>query len=207
MIKNTFKALLVMFTVLTLSACGDSNAPQSGKHYTQLPNDLSHLDLAPVTEVFALTCGHCRGMEKLIPELEKLIEQDIEKVHVTFNQSAQVSAMFYYAAEMQLGKAPDEEMLEELFSAVQMNDATMTEQQSLITKAFTKRGLKSPYALDKLDMKKLNRYFDLADEVTNKGQINSVPTFIVAGKYEIRTEGHESLEELAKTINYLLADK
>ena len=43
----------------------------------------------------------------------------------------------------------------------------------------------------------------VAEDITEKGQINSVPTFIVNGKYMVLTSGHKDVEDIAKTINYL----
>lgn len=204
MIKNSVKAFLVVFALLLTAACSDNDTPQLGKHYSQLPADLSSLDLAPVTEIFSLTCGHCRNMEKMIPAIEEQIHQDIGKVHVTFNQSAEVSALIYYSAVMQLDEKMSPDLLEALFAAVQMQDVTMTEQQKAIEEVFTSRNLKSPYKMGESDIDELNKLVTVADQVTREGQINSVPTFIVAGKYQIITEGHQSIEEVAKTINYLL---
>lgn len=204
MIKNPVKAFLVLVTLMLTVACSDSDTPELGKQYSQLPADLSKLDLAPVTEIFSLTCGHCRNMETMLPAIESNIHQEVGKVHVTFNQNSQVAALIYYSAVLQLGEKPDAELLEALFAAVQMRDVTMTQQQQAIEEAFTSRGLKSPYKMDNKDMEELNKLVTVADQVTQDAQINSVPTFIVGGKYQIITEGHESIEDLAKTMNYLL---
>ncbi|MDG3085671.1 thioredoxin domain-containing protein [Vibrio hannami] len=204
MIKKSLKAFVVLVALVLTVACSKNDVPELGKQYSQLPADLSQYNLSPVTEIFSLTCGHCRNMEQMIPEIEKQINQEVGKVHVTFNQSAQVAALIYYSAVMQLDGKPDEALLESLFATVQMQDVTMSEQQQAIEEAFTSRNLKSPYKMDETEFKELNKLVTIADRVTKDGQINSVPTFIVGGKYQIITEGHESIEDLAKTMNYLL---
>ncbi|WED24466.1 thioredoxin domain-containing protein [Vibrio sp. JC009] len=208
MLKVIFKSLIVILAVFSTVACSDSsNAPSEGKQYSVLPKDLSHLNLSPVTEIFSLTCGHCRNMEHMLPEIEKLTNQEVGKVHVTFNQSAQVTALFYYAAVMQLNKTPDAQMMDELFSAIQMQDSTMTDQKAAVENAFISRDLKSPYKMDQTELDALSQLISTADTVTQDGEINAVPTFIIKGKYQIITEGHQSLEEMAATINYLLNQK
>lgn len=217
MLNNSYKTFLLVCLSLFISACSEptteqiqvdskvESKPEAGKQYRSLDNDLSDLNLAPITEVFSLTCGHCRNMEKALPEIEALTEQKIGKVHVTFNQSAQVSAMLYYAAEMQLNKQPDHGFTEQLFALIQQHDGTMDERKTAIEKVFTDRQLITPYQLNEQQINKLTEYLDLASTVTEKGHINAVPSFIIKGKYMLITEGHKDIKDLANTINYLLS--
>lgn len=201
--KKILSLILVAFMTI-LAGCSENSTPKEGEQYQKLATNLSTYRLPPVTEVFSLNCGHCRKMEEVIPQLESLTNQSIGKVHVTFNQSAQVAAMIYYTAEMQLGGQPDHDMMNELFSAVQMGDgATMTEKQQAIESVFHSRNLKSPYELEEAQQEQLFRAMQIADEITTKGQINGVPTFIVNGKYMVMTSGHQDAEGIADTINYL----
>lgn len=201
------KKLIALFAIsitTLLVGCSDSNVPQEGKQYQQLPVNLATFRLPQVTEVFSLNCGHCRKMEAAIPQLEDLTKQSIGKIHVTFNESAQIGAMIYYSAEMQLGKKPDHELMNELFTAVQMGDgATLSDKKAAIDKAFQSRGLVSPYDLNEQQQEQLFQAMSLAQDITEKGQINSVPTFIVNGKYMVLTTGHQDIEGIANTINYL----
>ncbi|KOO04418.1 thiol:disulfide interchange protein DsbA/DsbL [Vibrio nereis] len=201
--KKILSLILVAFITI-LAGCSENSTPKEGEQYQKLTTNLSTYRLPPVTEVFSLNCGHCRKMEEVIPQLESLTNQSIGKVHVTFNQSAQVAAMIYYTAEMQLGGQPDHDMMNELFSAVQMGDgATITEKQQAIESVFHSRNLKSPYELEEAQQEQLFRAMQIADEITTKGQINGVPTFIVSGKYMVMTSGHQDAEGIADTINYL----
>lgn len=198
----TFFALLTML----LAGCSQSDSPVEGKQYKALPVNLATYRLPQLVEVFSLSCGHCRKMEEALPTIEQLTNQSIGKIHVTFNEGAQISAMIYYAAEMQLGKKPDSEMMAELFSAVQMGPESTGEQKKVaIDAAFQDRGLTSPYDFTEVQQQQLFSAIQLADEITSKAQINGVPTFIVNSKYEIITSGHQSVEEIANTINYLIS--
>ncbi|ERB63798.1 thiol:disulfide interchange protein DsbA/DsbL [Vibrio coralliilyticus OCN008] len=201
--KKIMTLLTIAFAAL-LAGCADSDVPQEGEHFQKLPVNLSTFRLPQVTEVFSLNCGHCKKMESVLPQLEELTKQNIGKIHVTFNESAQVGAMIYYTAEMQLGKKPEPSMMDELFTAAQMGDgATMAEKKQAIDDAFHSRGLISPYELKEDQQKQLFRAMQVAEDITEKGQINSVPTFIVNGKYMVLTSGHKDVEDIAKTINYL----
>lgn len=204
LINITKSFLLVVFTLFTV-ACSDNSTPEIGKQYSVLPNDLSSLKLAPITEVFSLTCGHCRNMEASLPEIESLTNQKIGKVHVTFNQSAQVSAMLYYAAVMQLDKQPDHELMAALFEVVQQQEGTMEQKQARIEEVFESRGLISPYNFDNSHVSDMEQHLTFADELSRKADINSVPSFIINGKYLLISEGHKDIPDLAATINYLLS--
>lgn len=205
MLKHFKTITLLAVTTLFVAGCSDSDTPKKGEQYQQLPTTLTQSDIKPVTEVFSLTCGHCRNMEASIPELEQLTQQDIAKVHVTFNDQAQVAALIYYAAVMQLNHKPDEEMMKDLFAAVQMGEgSTMTQQQQAIEQAFTSRHMISPYSFDALQQKALFRDLSQAMEISKQGNFNAVPTFIVNGKYEVLVAGHEDIKDIAHTINFLL---
>lgn len=206
MYKKALSSIFVLCATLIMSACSDTNSPQLGKHFSQLPSDLSTFELSPITEVFSLTCGHCRNMEQYLPEIEKLTNQKIEKIHVTFNQSAHVSAMFYYTAEMQLNAQPDHKMLDNLFAAIQKRDISDEERQIMMEKVYTERGLISPYKLTKAQSAKMLKYVAKADKFTTAAEINSVPSFIIKGKYLLNTDEHKDIQELADTINFILSD-
>ncbi|KLN63714.1 MULTISPECIES: thiol:disulfide interchange protein DsbA/DsbL [Vibrio] len=198
-------SFLIIVVAALIVGCSDNSQPVEGKQYQQLPTNLSTFKLPQVTEVFSLNCGHCRQMENEIPEIEKLTGQSIGKVHVTFNESAQIGAMIYYAAEMQLGNKPDHTMMSEMFTAIQMGDgATPAEKKAALDLVFHSRDLISPYDFNEEQQQQLFAAMQIADDITTKGQINAVPTFIVNGKYQIMTSGHQDVAGIASTINFLL---
>lgn len=206
MLKKFLKGFAFIAAVSVLYGCDNGNSqPQQGKQYQILPVSLQEHQLSPVTEAFSLTCGHCRSMEEFVPQIESLTEHNVDKMHVTFNKSAQISAMIFYAAVMQMEATPDKAFMAELFAAVQMGpEATAQERQAAVEKTFASRNLTSPYQLDKAQQKELLDYIEKAETITSRGQINSVPMFIVNGKYQVITSGHDSVESMANTINYLL---
>ncbi|WGV97963.1 thiol:disulfide interchange protein DsbA/DsbL [Vibrio sp. YMD68] len=204
--KKTSSLFVIAFiAIISLVGCSENSTPTEGKQFAYLPVNLSEYGLSPVTEVFSLTCGHCRKMEAVIPELETAIGQSIGKIHVTFNESAQIAAMIYYSAQLQLNATPDHAMMDELFAAVQLGEgATLEERKLAIDSAFESRNLVSPYDLGEEMQKELFKRLEFSQDVSVKGQINSVPTFIVSGKYIILTQGHSDVQSIANTINYLV---
>ncbi|WP_117233920.1 thiol:disulfide interchange protein DsbA/DsbL [Vibrio maerlii] len=205
MFKKILAPLMAILTALVLAGCGD-NTPKEGTHYKKVPVDLSEYNMSPITEVFSLTCGHCRSMEKVIPELETLTGESIDKLHVTFNKNAHIAAMIYYTAVMQLDGKPTPEMMEELFAAIQMqqDDTSITTQQEMISNVFDAAGLTNPYKIDTEMQEELFKMVDQAKEISTRAQINAVPTFVINGKYEIITSGHTDVASMAETMTFLL---
>jgi protein-disulfide isomerase len=204
--KTLLKTTCILFlNILFLSACSESETPTVGQQYALLPEELHADSLAPVTEVFSLTCGHCRKMENFIPLIAEGAGVDIGKMHVTFNQSAYTSAMFYYAAEMQIGGVPDHTFMGELFAAIQMeSDATEQQRKTAMEKTFTSRGLISPYQFDEQQKQQVTAKVEQAQRLSQLSAINAVPTFIVNGRYQIIVGGHSDPKQIAQTISYLL---
>ncbi|MCG7497237.1 thiol:disulfide interchange protein DsbA/DsbL [Vibrio sp. Of7-15] len=204
--KLIFKTVCsTFFAALLLVGCSENTQPQEGGKYTTLPAPLTQSTIQPVTEVFSLSCGHCRSMEDFIPDIKAFTNTDIDKLHVTFNESAQISALIYYSAVMQLNHNPDATFMEDLFSVVQDHgDKTPKEQRAILEKAFNDRKLLSPYQFDEIQQKALFEMLKQAEATSVAANISSVPTFIVNGKYQVQVSAHENPQDIANTITYLL---
>ena len=199
-------SLFAIIAVCLLMACSDNNVPQEGKQYVILPTSLEDATLLPVTEVFSLTCSHCRNMEAVLPQISTETGAEIGKLHITFNPSAQVAAMFYYAAEMQLGKNPDHLFMDQLFAAIQMGgDTTQADKQAAIEKVFTSFKLVSPYQYNEQQNETMLAKVKIAERLSTQSAINSVPTFIVNGRYQVIVSEHKDQTQIANTIRYLLS--
>ena len=196
---------IVLAGALLLIACSDSSLPQAGEQYVTLPTQLSDNNLTPVTEVFSLTCGHCRNIENFLPQISKLSGTDIGKLHITFNQAADNAALLYYAAEIQLGGMSDHTFMEELFAVIQTpEDMSSAQQQQAITQAFSARNLSSPLHFNQQQNEQLTAKMAQVRRLSKQSAINAVPTFIVNGRYQVLVSGHDSAKEIAATIRYLL---
>ncbi|WP_028865463.1 thiol:disulfide interchange protein DsbA/DsbL [Psychromonas aquimarina] len=196
---------ILLSSVLFLAACSESSIPEEGKQYVQLPENLQDQDLAPVTEVFSLGCGHCRKMEEFIPVISENADAEIGKMHIVFNQSAQFAAMFYYAAEMQLKAVPDHAFMEDLFAAMQMSkESSAEEKTTAMSEAFTSRGLVSPFDYNEQQSAELIAKVEEISQLSQRSKIDAVPTFVVNGRYQVLVAGHKDPAKIAETISYLL---
>ncbi|MGF1704128.1 thiol:disulfide interchange protein DsbA/DsbL [Photobacterium makurazakiensis] len=200
--------LIIRFTTLAalalaLIGCGDSTTPQEGVNYTVVPNPTENA--ANVVEVFSLGCGHCRNMETMLPEIKKMAEVDIDQVHVTFNESAQIAAYIYYTAAIQMDGKPSPEMKEALFAYVQDSAHDMTDEarQAKLGEIFGEFGITSPFEITDEQKQAVYEQLQAANDLVVNAEINSVPAFLVQGKYLVENSAHENLEDLAGTIRYL----
>jgi len=204
--KSPIKVRLTLFfSALFLLACSEQTIPKEGEQYTTLTQPLDSQSVAPVSEIFSLTCGHCRNMEHFLEEISAEAGADMGKMHITFNESAQAAALIYYAAEMQLGKIPDSAFMDELFAAMLMpQGSSEAEKQQAIANAFSSRDLLSPDKLSQQQDQDLRHKVANIERLSTQSGINSVPTFLVNGRYQVIVAGHSNPKQIANTIGYLL---
>ncbi|OEE58528.1 thiol-disulfide isomerase [Enterovibrio norvegicus FF-454] len=196
--------LLPLFAAVALTACSD-DSPSTSEKYSTLDVPVQVANLPVVTEVFSLSCGHCRSMESAIPAIEAAADVNIGKAHVTFNESATFSALIYYAAVTQTEGKPSEELVEALFKYVQEGQTDDAEEnKAQLGKVFKEFGLTSPYDLNETQQAELFSALERADEITTEAGIVSVPTFLVNGKYIVNTSAHDSADDLAATLKMLM---
>jgi hypothetical protein len=197
--------LILLCSLLFLAGCSEADVPKEGDKYVTIPTPITDSGMGEVTEVFSLVCGHCRKMEQQIPAIEAITKVKTDKVHVVFNESAQLAAIIYYTAAIQSdGGVPDEALMSELFTAVQDSEAFMTKAfQPVLEKIFSSRGLVSPYMLDEQSRERVFSKLKFSESLTEQSQLQSVPAFIVKGTYLVQSSNHKDIEDIANTINYL----
>lgn len=196
----------VLFSFVFLAACQPKQDPQQDKQYSELQPAKQPLHLNAVTYVFSLTCSACRDMQSQIPTLEKLTKQHFGSLPLTADNPSQVAAVFYYAAAMQSQHEPSAELIQNLYQELlQSKGRTLTEQQNAIEQVFNHENLVSPYQFDSMQQKVLSRELDHAIAINQSLALGSAPSFIVRGKYLVHVNQHESIDQLADTINYLLS--
>ncbi|MGF1723974.1 thiol:disulfide interchange protein DsbA/DsbL [Photobacterium nomapromontoriensis] len=189
--------------LVALTGCSENDIPKEGVKYTVVPTPTANI--ANVVEVFSLGCGHCRNMETMLPEIEKLANVDVHQVHVTFNESAQLAAYIYYTAAIQMDGKPSQALVEALFAYVQDESAQLDEEQrqTKLKQIFDQYHLVSPFELNDAQRKQVYQQLTEANTIETNAHITSVPSFLVQGKYLVQSSAHESLKDLANTIKYL----
>lgn len=202
--KNFFKPFLVaasMLMVATGSHAADN--PKQGEHYTLLPNQITN---APqVMEVFSFGCGHCRTMETLVPEMEKITNTKISKVHATFDRGSQMLAFMYYTGVIQSEGKPNAKFMDDLFGYIQEpSKASEQERKTQLENIYKNNGMKTPYELTEEEQKSVVAKMEYADGIMRSSELNAIPAFIIKGKYLINMGAHSSIEDITGTMSSLL---
>ncbi len=207
-----FRRLLPLLSFVFITACSeapDTHAQHNQNHlkekYTTLNTPIAMENTPNVMEIFSLTCGHCRSMEKEIPKIEAASNQTIKKVHATFNENASFAAFIFYSAMIQTDNNPPKALIDDLFKYVQEEQTSSPEMnRSILLNIFDKYGLRSPANLDGHQQEALFAAIENANDITLMSEITSVPSFVVKGKYVINTAAHDSAKDIANTINELI---
>ena len=202
--KFFIKVLLPIIAILTLTACSDDiTLPTEGKQYSVIPTPMQ--EERAVVEIFSLACDHCRAMEDVIPTLEEMTELEFGKEHVTFNESAQRGAYLYYTAQIQMPTVPEQALVKDMFAFMQDSsvDQTAEDKRKQLVKLYANYDLTNPMALDDSENEKVYQQMVAAEAFVANTGLSSVPAFLVKGKYLVDASSHDTIEELAETINYL----
>jgi predicted DsbA family dithiol-disulfide isomerase len=207
-----FRHLFPLLSLVFISACSEAPDDHAHSHseekYTTLSTPIAMENTPDVMEIFSLTCGHCRSMEKELPKIEAASNQKITQSHATFNENASFAAFIFYTAMIQTDNNPPKALIDDLFKYVQEEQTDSPEMnKSILLNIFHKYGLISPTNLNESQKEALFTAMEKANDITRMSEITSVPSFVVKGKYVINTAAHKSATDIANTINELMNKK
>ncbi len=165
-------------------------------------------NLPDVVEIFTLSCQHCRNMEKLIEKLNIKIDKTVYKIHGVYNEKTFKEAYLYYSATTQLTakKQSLQESTAQLYELVQQQFPllTLSEQTHLVTNFFIEKGITTPLDFTKKQHLTMIAMTKKSQDLVGELKINSVPAILIKGKYLVKLNRHKDVDDLAKTVNYLL---
>ncbi|GAL03384.1 thiol-disulfide isomerase [Photobacterium aphoticum] len=89
----------------------------------------------------------------------------------------------------------------------QSADMSEEDRQAKLNEIFAQYGLISPYSLSEAQREQVFKLLTESRELETNAEITSVPSFLIQGKYLVNNAEHDSLEDLANTIQYLSQKK
>lgn len=213
-IVTSFVALLLstVFAALSLSAQASVLLYEEGKHYAVVSKTLS--SKPNVTEYFSFYCPHCYKFEFVAKEIEKGLPDSVkfQKSHVDFMRSATpetqqaLSRALVAADKLDVGH----KMIEAIFAHIH-KDRKPFSGEADIRKLFVENGVdgkKFDNAMKSFSVKGAANKMKKAQSDFAFGRgINSVPTFVVNGKYQLLAAELKSMEDYQNLVNYLLEKK
>lgn len=207
------KKLLVAFlAIITFPFAANAAKFEEGKHYQVIPGQATKKP--EVREYFSYYCPACRGFEAFLPEIEKVLPAGtpLKKTHVDFMPAAGSEVQFMLTKGMIIAQKAgiEKEFNAKAFSYIQTERKTVTSLDD-VKKIFVaaggdaamfEKGLKS-FSL----MSQIKRDKKVQDKLSAGRYVNSVPTFVVNGKYSINARALDQqnfVEEYKSLIAYLL---
>ncbi|UJF17737.1 thiol:disulfide interchange protein DsbA/DsbL [Vibrio sp. SS-MA-C1-2] len=216
--KKFIKGVLLLAALFSVSV--SASEFKEGVHYQVFP--VQKTKTPTVTEYFSFYCGNCYNMEtRYLPLIKPELDKDISfnQKHVDYAQNQTSKAVVEAFAIMQeMGIEDDARLKEVMFEAMGGNHdhhsapkgheekgpsvATLQDIKTILVAngvdaASFDKAAKSPVVAEKVAK---------WDKEQSYYRINSIPTFVVNGKYKIIFKNLKTVEQLTDLMNYL-ADK
>lgn len=203
--KKLVIALVLSFTTV-LSACAQVELWQEGTHYEVIADKASAKP--NLTEYFSFWCPACNAYEPLVAEFKKNLPEGVKfkKVHVNFMPQATPDVQELATRAMLIGRAMKEE---EKYNGAIFN--YIHKQRGKISNFNDLRNIFIVNGADEKQFDKLASSFGMQNlENRNRKAIedyrehlNSVPTFIVNGKYKVKFTRDMQPKDMIDLINWL----
>ncbi|WP_199609926.1 thiol:disulfide interchange protein DsbA/DsbL [Flocculibacter collagenilyticus] len=184
------KLITLIFITLLLPLTACAKQFEEGTHYTTFEGMES--SKPEVKEYFSFYCPHCFNFEPLVKSIKGNLPEGVkfEKSHVDFLRAASPEIQHALTRAMVVAKhlKMEDKLNKAIFEYIHKQRAPFTSEKD-IRNLFVLQGVDGE-KFDKL-MKsfpvkgKANAMKKSQDELTRRGVLTSVPTFIVNGKYKI----------------------
>ena len=177
---------------------------QEGRHYETLEKPFPTRDSSKVEviEFFWLSCGHCYNLEGYVSVWEKTLPNDVDfyRSHITWHAEAETQARLMYTARA-LGI--EEEAIAGAFYAIHRERQLMTGQSELES-FFRGLGVSTEKYRAISSSFGVNNAVSQANKRMRNYKLQSVPSFIVNGKFKVAAIQGQSTEELIEVVEYLV---
>lgn len=200
------KILLVSFAALGLNA--PAWAATEGVDYEVLPKAIPQLqkDKVEVLEFFAYTCIHCKNLDPIILKHSKTFAKDtyFRTEHVVWDPHSHLNLARLSAAVNESGEKyrANPAIFNAMFNdnKIDLNDPATTAQWLATQTSFNGKKVLDAYNSfsNQAQAKQMADY-------TEEYQIQSTPTIIVGGKYQVKFDKNKGFEAGMVTVDELIA--
>lgn len=199
-----FSLVILLVTMSSVSA----NEYKEGEHYVKVAN--LPVEGPEVREFFSFYCGHCYRFEYMAKSITKNLPSDATfvKNHVDFlpGASRKMQALMTKALIVAESMAMTEENIDALFKYIHVHRAVPTSQKD-IRNVFVLNGADGEKFDQLMSSKEVellaDKMFEFQNTLFKSGDLSSVPTVIVNGKYKIDIH-HLDKQNLEQDYNNLV---
>ena len=203
--KLTFVVCAILFSLLNIASAAVFS---EGKHYKRVASPLKVKNpdgLINVSEVFWYGCPHCFSV--MLPEKQWLKTNPkgvfYQRIAAPFGGRWTPAAKFYFASDL-LGVV--DEVHEPFFNAIHRYDQKrILFDKSAMIEFVARLGIDADKFERALDSFAVDQKIRTARKSLSQIGINSVPTYIVAGKYLVEPSALANYAELFGVIEFLVA--
>lgn len=185
-----------------------ATAYEEGKHYQRLPIpvDTRNPDQVEVVEVFSYGCIHCKNFQPAVDAWREGIPEhvDFQRMPATFNESWEVLAQLFYAAEA-LGVT--EQVHGPIFEAIHDRGVNLT-QPDLMAELFEREA-----GIEPEQFHQVFNSFSVRSRVQQahaRGvayRLSGTPTMIVDGRYRVDGRMAGGNAEMLSVVDHLVAQR
>lgn len=200
---------------IVLARADDISAPRDwkfkeGQHFNRLvPTQptVGGADKIEVAEIFMYSCPHCYDLEGYINQWDKDRDPNIRLVRIPaiFNQLAMVHAQLYYTEEYltKSGKLKDQLAFRTMVFEEYHRRGNRLTSETAIQRLFARAGVSEDDFKRTWSSFEVNQALRVAQDLTRRYGVASVPMIIVNGKYRTDTASAGSYPTLIEVIDEL----
>lgn len=196
--KKVFTLLIGLFLLPLSIQAADF---KEGTHYTVISQTVT--EKPEVLEFFSFYCPHCFKFEPLIKTLKQNLPQEIKikKNHVNFLGKEMGAKLTHaYAAAELLGIEDTVSTI--IFNRLHTQRKAIVSDQDIID-IFVQAGATEAEAKSAMVSFPVNGIAAQMKRNTESYKIRGVPTLIVNGKYQVKSNSVKSEKEFVALVNYL----
>jgi len=185
---------------------------KEGEHYTRMvptQGTVGGADKIEVAEIFMYSCPHCYDLEPFVNAWAETKDPNVRLVRIPaiFNQLALLHAQLYYTELYlaQSGKLADQIAFREMvFEEFHRRGNRLTSEDA-IQRLFTRAGVSDDDFNRTWGSFEVNQALRVAQDLARRYGVDSVPMFVVNGKYRTDMGSVGSYPKLMEVIDELTA--
>jgi thiol:disulfide interchange protein DsbA len=204
---NTMHSLargLIVLAWVAMSALTHAAEPQEGREYGRLakPQPVETGAKIEVIEFFSFSCPHCRDMEPIVAEWLKKLPPDVQfrRIPVQFSPAWAGTAKVWLTLEA-MGQ---ERLVTNVFTAIHGQNVRLDQDKAFFDWAAA-QGLDRAKVEAMYNSFAVNGKLARAKSQVQNYNIQSVPNFVVDGKYTTDTQVPKQHAEMPALLDKLIA--
>ena len=203
-IMQSLSRSAVALAWVAMTALSHAADLQEGKDYARLakPQAVETGSKIEVIEFFSFSCPHCKDMEPILSPWVKQLPPDVQfrRIPVQFSPAWTGTAKIWYTLEA-MG---EEKLVPNVFTAIHSQNVRLDQDKAFFDWA-AKQGLDRKKVEDVYNSFAVNGKIARAKTLVQAYNVQSVPNFVVDGKYTTDTQQPKQHAEMPPLLDKLIA--